>query len=512
MAEAIFSAIVGDVIGRVISLVVSNFNGDHSTEVKLQRICRMLIKIHSVVEEAKGRQITNHGTLEWLSELIDGAYQGRYLLDTIGCGEPDLDDKNRDEVDPKPFSLSKFNPAKRVRVAAFTVRNILSRHDIGVDEIDRVVESLQSMCGDLKEFMMLLQACQPIQRPLATNIFIEGQMFGRHVEKEMIINFLLHEDDLPRGKLGVLPILGDIGVGKTTLVQHACDDARVRSHFTTILLFNFSHTYKMEMCEPKPVLRPKHVIGDVGNSDDPLHELEQSFFNKRFLIVFEDVDIHKKNMLEELLKSLSCGKQGSKIIVTTSNKHVTTIGTVQPIKLKFLPCPEYWFFFKAHAFAGTDVQENPRLVAAGKSIAAKLNGSFFGAKIIGAILKENPDPKFWCTVLQRDIGGLSLLGDGLGYIADLVEILLPSRLSVKEVFVSKNSLSSETELARLQGLCLPCPSSAPLATHSSELSLAKATSYERVLLCKAVLPFYSLYYTAKCAVDSENCYSKFSVV
>uniref|UniRef100_A0A0E0BS32 NB-ARC domain-containing protein n=1 Tax=Oryza glumipatula TaxID=40148 RepID=A0A0E0BS32_9ORYZ len=512
MAEAIFSAIVGDVIGRVISLVVSNFNGDHSTEVKLQRICRMLIKIHSVVEEAKGRQITNHGTLEWLSELIDGAYQGRYLLDTIGCGEPDLDDKNRDEVDPKPFSLSKFNPAKRVRVAAFTVRNILSRHDIGVDEIDRVVESLQSMCGDLKEFMMLLQACQPIHRPLATNIFIEGQMFGRHVEKEMIINFLLHEDDLPRGKLGVLPILGDIGVGKTTLVQHACDDARVRSHFTTILLFNFSHTYKMEMCEPKPVLRPKHVIGDIGNSDDPLHELEQSFFNKRFLIVFEDVDIHKKNMLEELLKSLNCGKQGSKIIVTTSNKHVTTIGTVQPIKLKFLPCPEYWFFFKARAFAGTDVQENPRLVAAGKSIAAKLNGSFFGAKIIGAILKENPDPKFWCTVLQRDIGGLSLLGDGLGYIADLVEILLPSRLSVKEVFVSKNPLSSETELARLQGLCLPCPSSAPLATHSSELSLAKATSYERVLLCKAVLPFYSLYYTAKCAVDSENCYSKFSVV
>ncbi|KAF0887981.1 hypothetical protein E2562_006903 [Oryza meyeriana var. granulata] len=402
MAEAIISAVVGDVISRVISLLVGNFSGDSSTKAKLRMICRMLIKIHSVVEEAKGRQITNHGTLEWLSELIDGTYQGRYLLDTIGCGEPELGGgENGDEAAPKPFSLSMFNPAKRVRVAAFTVKSILSRlGDNGVDEneIDRVVESLHSICCDLKEFIMLLQGCQPIHRPLATNIFIEGQMFGRHVEKEMIINFLLHEDDLSTGKLGVLPILGDIGVGKTTLVQHACDDPRVRSHFTTILLFNFSHTYNMEMHEPSAVLRPKHVIGDVGNSDDPLRELKQNFFNKRFLIVFEDVDVHKKNMLEELLQSLNCGKQGSKIIVTTNNKHVVTIGTVQSIKLKFLPCPEYWFFFKAHAFPGTDVQENPSLVAAGKSIAAKLNGSFFGTKIIGGMLRENPNPKFWSMV------------------------------------------------------------------------------------------------------------------
>uniref|UniRef100_A0A0D9XYZ4 NB-ARC domain-containing protein n=1 Tax=Leersia perrieri TaxID=77586 RepID=A0A0D9XYZ4_9ORYZ len=388
MAEAIFSAVIGDVTSRAISLLVGNLKVDQNTEGKLQRICNMLIKINSVVEEAKGKQITNHGTLEWLSELIDGTYQGRYLLDTIGCGEPELEDQNG-------------------------------------DEIDKAVESLQSICGDLKEFIMLLQGCQPIHGPLATNIFIEGQMFGRHVEKEMIINFLLHEDHLSTRKLGVLPILGDIVVGKTTLVQHTCDDPRVRCQFTTILLFTFSHTYKMDVQEPTSVLRPKHIIGDAGNSDHPLNDLKKNFFNKRFLIVFEDVDMHKMHMLEELLLNLDCGKQGSKIIVTTNNKHVARIGTVQPIKLKFLLRPEYWFFFKAYAFPGTDVQENPRLVAAGKSIAVKLNGSFF-------------------------------------------------------------------ELAKLNNLFLPSPDSFHLSPHSTELLLAKQATFERMLLCKAVLPFYSL--------------------
>lgn len=507
MAEAIFSAVVGDVVSRVISLVACRFNDQPSTEAKLRKICHLLIKIHSVVEEAKGRQITNHGTLEWLSELIDGTYQGRYLLDTIRCGELELEHEHGDKVVAQPFSFSLFNPAKRVRVAASTVKTLLSRQDIGAGEIDKVLESLQSLSGDLTEFIMLLQSCQQIHWPLATNIFVDGQMFGRHVEKERIINFLLHDNGRSTGKLAVLPIVGDIGVGKTTLVQHAYDDARVRDRFPIIMLFNFSCTYAMPKSEATVVLRSKHVIGDAENLTEPLHVLKGNFRKKRFLMVFEDVDMRKKQMLEELLPSLRCGKQGSKIIVTTNNRHVVSIGTVEPIKLKVLPHPEYWFFFKEHAFAGTDVEEDLRLVAAGKAIARKLNGSFFGAKIVGGMLKVHPNPRFWCKVLRSNIGGLSLLGDGLGYIADLADNLLPSHLDLCHVIISKNPFSSQTDLARLQDLCLPSPNAAP---RGSEICLADVR-FAKVLLCKSVFPFYCVYYTAHCAIHSANNYSKLTV-
>jgi len=175
MADAIISAIIGDVVSRAISLLVGRFSNQESTEDKLQRISHLLIRIHSVVEEAKGRQISNHGTLQWLSELIDSDYLGLYLLDSIRCGNQEAERCDH-KVDPQVSTLSLFNPAKRVRVAGCTMRSSYYWHlDFSVDEINRVLKRLEAMSCDLMEFIMLLQNYQPIRRPLGTNIFHDGQ-------------------------------------------------------------------------------------------------------------------------------------------------------------------------------------------------------------------------------------------------------------------------------------------------------------------------------------------------
>uniref|UniRef100_A0ACD5XG81 Uncharacterized protein n=1 Tax=Avena sativa TaxID=4498 RepID=A0ACD5XG81_AVESA len=509
MAEVIFSAVVGDMVGRVISLLASCYSShEQSADAKLDKISRMIVRIQSVVEEAKGRHITNHAALDWLSDLDDGVWQGRYLLDTVRCRE--TEDGDGEEV--QPFSLSSFNPAKRMRVAAAsTVKCVLSRHGAGADEIDSVLESLQGMSGDLREFLMLLQGCKRIRRPLATTIFVDnGQMFGRHVERERIINFLLHDDDhglcpsREKQKLPLLPIVGDIGVGKTTLVQHVCDDARLRSRFPLIMFFYVSSTYAIAMGEAAVVLKSKHVITVAGSGSlkHPLHALDGSFRSKRFLMVFEDVDMNKKKILEELLPSLRRhGKQGSKIIVTTNNMRVAaSMGTVEPVRLKVLPHPEYWFFFKAHAFAAAaDAEENPRLLAVGRAIARKLNGSFFGAKIVGGVLRAHLNLRLWCKILRSNIGGLSLLGDGLGYIADLAESLLPSHVNMRQLIISKKPFgSTQPEFARFHDMFLPPSPDAASPQSSCTADVGNA----KVLLCRTVLPFYSVYYNARCTIYS----------
>jgi molybdopterin-guanine dinucleotide biosynthesis protein len=53
-------------------------------------------------------------------------------------------------------------------------------------------------------------------------------MFGRQMEKEQIIGFLLQPE--PAQDFDVLPIIGPHEVGKRTLVEHACLDDRVRDH------------------------------------------------------------------------------------------------------------------------------------------------------------------------------------------------------------------------------------------------------------------------------------------
>ncbi|KAJ1256926.1 hypothetical protein BS78_08G102900 [Paspalum vaginatum] len=507
MAEAIISAIIGDVVGRAISLLIGRFTSDkESTEGKLQRISHLLIRIHSVVEEAKGRQISNHGTLQWLSELIDSEYQGYYLLDSIsiGCGGEKADEPSDDcKVAPLQVStLSLFNPAKRVRVAGGTIwRSKFSwRHDVSADdEIERVLERLQGMSHDIREFIMLLQDCKPIHRPLATNIFREGHMFGRHVEKEIIINFVLHEDDQSTGgELCVLPIVGGNGVGKTTLVQYACDDARVRNHFEVIFVCSFSFIYDVKKNE--------------GTAIDPLDVIRGgNFCGQKCLVVFEDVYMHRKPKLEELLQGLRCCKEGSKVIITTNNRRVANIGTVEPVILTALCSAEYWFFFKAHAFAGADIEDNPRLISAGKELARKMKGSFFGAKIIGEVLRDHPDPKFWCKVLKSNIGAemCPLLGDGIGYISDLAGNLLPGHLDmskVTRVTVSKDLSPRTTEVARLKDVCGAVP-------HDNMMACwADGVRFANVLVCKSVLPFCYHYYIARCSctctVGSANSCSK----
>jgi GTPase SAR1 family protein len=52
------------------------------------------------------------------------------------------------------------------------------------------------------------------------------------------MNFLLQEESACGAEdLAVLPIIGPGKVGKSTLIEHACDDEKVRSHFSQILCF-----------------------------------------------------------------------------------------------------------------------------------------------------------------------------------------------------------------------------------------------------------------------------------
>jgi len=158
MAEAFISAVISDMVSRAISILIGRSTGQESINAKLTRIHHMLIKIGSAVEEAKGKQITNHGTLEWLSELISGMYQGRYFLDISKGGSQNLVDVNDNKGVPYPFLLSSFNPAKRLRISASSIKTLFSNDD-SILEINNVLANLQNLSVGIREFVMLLDNC-----------------------------------------------------------------------------------------------------------------------------------------------------------------------------------------------------------------------------------------------------------------------------------------------------------------------------------------------------------------
>ncbi|CAL5059683.1 unnamed protein product [Urochloa decumbens] len=153
----------------------------------------------------------------------------------------------------------------------------------------------------------------------------------------------------------------------------------------------------------------------------------------------------------------------------------------------------YWFFFKAHALAGAgDGEADPRLAAAGQAVAERLRGSFFGAKVVGALLRSRPpDHRLWRRVLAAGHAEpSSWLGNG-GYVAAAASSVLPPHVTVRGVAVSGSPV---------RGLVGLGDASLMVSPHDGGGSRQELPA----LLCKSVFPSYCLYYTAYCTIDRES--------
>ncbi|XP_040377096.1 uncharacterized protein LOC102720306 [Oryza brachyantha] len=507
-SEAIVSGVVADMVGRLVSLAAGQLLDRRGVEEKLRRVRRLLVRIESAVEAAEARRVTGRALLAWLSELADGAHRGRYFLDAFAgdrSADGITDHEGREVARPNPS-----NPAKRLRVAA---RRLVFRDGGAAAELDGVLADLESVSGDLTGFIMMLQSCPPaLHRPLATNIYADSQMFGRQVERRRVFDFLLHDGDDDDGEpaeaeLGVLSIIGRSGLGKTTLVQHVCDDPAVRRRFSPTILVDFHCLSLMAAGETTALLRSLFTAaagtasaGISGVVSEKLKLLERNLRGKRLLAVFDSVDARRRPVIDAIMPTLRRGRRGSKVIVTSTDaRHVAGLATAEPIALRPPPPAEYWFFFKAHAFAGADTEADPRLAAAGQAIAERLRlrASFFGGKMLGALLRWRPDHRLWRRVLSSGAADLPFLGSG-DYIAAAASCLFPAHLTFRGVTVSRSLLRGLVDLHD-SSLITPPDSGCRRRRRSPELS---------VLVCKSLFPSYCLYYAAHCTIDDDDTDSK----
>ncbi|TVU06988.1 hypothetical protein EJB05_47026, partial [Eragrostis curvula] len=305
--NVLLSAVASDLIGRLMSFLVGKYKeasatDDHDTAVRLQRA---LLRARVVVEEAEGRQIANRAMLLQLCQLRRALCRAAYALDA--------------------FRWRAVHPKSNRRRSLATVSRSRSR--------------LEAMLRDMKELVVLLGGCPRVTRqPYSTYLFMERCMFGRQMEKEEIIGFCLkqpcHQD------LDVLPIIGPHGVGKWTLVEHVCLDERVRERFAKI-----------------------HRL-----SSDQLDHLESLLVDDtaRSLMVIDMVDGGDANGEEPWRRFHTAVRRrahgGSKIIVISRTEaHSRSLGTVPPLRLIPPRREELWYFFRALAFGAADPDDRPDL-------------------------------------------------------------------------------------------------------------------------------------------------------
>lgn len=316
----------------------------------------MLMRIRLTIEEAEGRRITNQVMLQQLYTLRRVMYRGYYILDS-SIKRVHEESKESHGLS-RSLSQSKLHPPKRVCISA--------GRNYGAENLQQVLENLEITIAGMSEFVVFLSNCPPMfQQPYSTYLVMEKCMFGRQMEMQQTINFLLHEEPPGDINFGVLPIVGPGKVGKTTLVEHVCCDERVHNHFSHIIFLSDNDFGEEKQCKLRDKSRIRHQYC-VSNEE-------------KFLVIIELVG-NIDDSAWRTFTSQSSIPRGSKIIITSQSESIVNFGTTHALNLKFLSREAYWYYFKALVFGSADPEEKPKLA----SIAMEIFDEYFDQEVYKA--------------------------------------------------------------------------------------------------------------------------------
>ncbi|KAM5552048.1 putative disease resistance protein [Rosa sericea] len=389
-----------------------------STEL-FEELTSKLRSVNSVLDDAEEKQIRNPAVKKWLDELKDAIYAAGDLLD---------------EVNTEALRLKLEGEAGRSNTSWWDFVNSSS-----VDEFDKSLEpkikdllhklellAYKRQVLDLKEGVVV----RPQVRLPATSLVEEHGVYGRDGDKEHIIQLLLSQD-ASGNKVGVIPIVGMGGIGKTTLAQLVYNEDRVKK---TTLDDTANKTTPDDAVKPTPDLKfgirawvsvseefdvvkiTKTIHGSVitgqtcGVTDLNLLQvqLKEALAGQKFLIVLDDVWNENYALWDVLRGPFQSGAQGSKIIVTTRNQGVASMmGTRSAHQLSILSEHDCWKLFAKHAFENPNVGATPHLEVIGREIVRKCKGLPLAAKSLGGLLRSELNPKQWEMILNSDIWELS---------------------------------------------------------------------------------------------------------
>ncbi|KAM0889507.1 hypothetical protein ACQ4PT_027640 [Festuca glaucescens] len=387
--EFAVSAITGDLCSRFISYLLNKSTDRSSPEEKLERLQNLLIRLHTVVEEAEGRYITNSQMLVQLKMITQALYRGYQALGNFQYSRQAQTQRRAGRVLPRmqrPADFLQLSEKKtELEVSCsnswysivHAKRFRATESGTICDDIDSLLASLETIVADTKEFVIFLCGCERMcQRPYDTYLYVDNFMFGRVVEKQKIINILLQDNPINDAPVTVLPVLGGCRVGKKTLVWSVCNDDKIRSYFSSILHLKGEEIRRVDDHRILGCNKTLCVIEFVSDATDEDWEGFYSFVTKLM-------------------------GRGSKIIVISRFAKLARFGTATAIFLNSMSPQEYSYLFNVLAFGSADPRGHPQLAAIGHELGTLLGGLLLSANIVAEMLRKNLDVQFWLHILRR---------------------------------------------------------------------------------------------------------------
>ncbi|XP_058215819.1 putative disease resistance RPP13-like protein 1 [Rhododendron vialii] len=407
MAEIFLGAFVNVLFEKLASGDLWNFARKERIHALLLKWKRMLEQVEAVVADAEEKQVTDRGVNLWLEDLEDLSYDMDDVLDEFAT------EALRQKVMEVPrASTSKVRKLIPNCCTHFNPSTIVSDSKMK-SKMDEITARLQDLFDRLKGLGLRNIAAggsgNASQRQPTSSLIIEPCLYGRDNDKKVIIELLL-SDQSGTNKVGVVPIVGMGGVGKTTLAQMVYNDEMVDKHFEMKAWVCVSEVFDI-VGVTKAILefvtKRSCEFKALAQVQD---ELKKALAGKKFLIVLDDVWNKNHSDWSSLKSPFNDGALGSKVIVTTRNRDVanTMAGANRYDHfLTELLEDDCWSVFVQHAFEDRSMATNQNLVSIGREIIKKCKGLPLAVRTLGGLLRCKLTEVEWKGVLNSKMWELS---------------------------------------------------------------------------------------------------------
>ena len=367
----------------------------------LEKLKITLLTVTALLNDAEEKQFHSPAVEKGLHMAKDALYDAEDILDELATETLRCKLEAESKVDPNQVWNWNLIP---------TPCNTPSSRGTGIEsKLKKVIERLE-LIAKYKDVLGLQdnvggRSSGFKYRLPTTSLVDETCVYGRDHDKNLIIEMLLM--DGPSNKIGVVPIVGMAGIGKTTLAEIVYNETRVESYFDLRIWVFVSDQFDVVRVT-KTILRSvtlKHI--DLNDLNLLQVSLKEKLVGKRFLLVLDDVWNKRNNDWDLLWNPLKTGAKGSKILVTTRNRDVaSSMGTVPAHHLKGLSFEDCWLLFRSQAFKNRNIDAYPHLEAIGKKFVEKCEGMPLAAKRLGILLRYRQEEDEWKDILNRKIWDL----------------------------------------------------------------------------------------------------------
>ncbi|KAM0005422.1 putative virus X resistance protein-like, coiled-coil [Helianthus debilis subsp. tardiflorus] len=415
MADAAVSALVRDVLGRLTSELIKEFALFRGFKGDILRLKKDFEEIQAVLEDAEEKHIKEKAVELWLQRLRSASFMVENVLDDISTEallrslHKEIDVERGIKIGIKYKVRASFSKFKfRVR-AAHKVKAIRTK----LDDIASRRFELNLISSDTSHVDVGVEGEMP-NRETSSLILDSSKILGRDEEVEMVIRTICNKDigKYENGEIRVYGIWGMGGMGKTTLAQLVYNHTSVDQYFDLR-----SWVYVSEHFQVKEII--KGIITSIDKREctlphlDVLQEsLQSKLREKKFLIVLDDVwaEEDEKEKWERLSGTLSCGAEGSIVVMTTRSERtcqmMAKVGELRH-QLGCLSEEKSWLLFKKHAFAQGRVGDDERnLEPIGREIVVKCKGLPLAVKTLGSLMWSKSSSNDWQRVKDSNIWNL----------------------------------------------------------------------------------------------------------